>query len=234
MNQEKRLEEKNKIPAYHYAIVFILVSILGTWYEEILHLINNGYFQSRHGVLYGPFNPLYGAGAVVFLACLHRFKEWYHIWTYGAILGGFFEYMASVLQQIFTGSVSWDYSDRITNVDGRTTVLYAIFWGFLALVLVKGLYPLIVKWLDRVPKKYAQIVTRGFMIFLTLNMLLSYTVLIRQGLRWKGYDPVTPIGRFYDKYYTDERIQKRFPNMRLNCGVGDGCQIPAPNNARDK
>lgn len=223
MNQAKPLTKK--IPMYHYGVVFIVVSVLGTWYEEILHLVNNGYFQSRHGVLYGPFNPLYGAGAVIFLAVLYRLEEWYHIWTYGAILGGFFEYMASVLQQIFTGSVSWDYSARITNVDGRTTVLYSIFWGFLALVLVKGLYPLIVRWLVRVPKNYSQLVTRGFMIFLTFNMVLSYTVLIRQGLRAKGYEPVSPVGKFYDRYYTDERIQKKFPNMRLQCGVGNDCNI---------
>ena len=234
VNQENRLNKGRRIPAYHYAVVFILGSIIGTWYEEILHLVNNGYFQSRHGVLYGPFNPLYGAGAVFFLACLYRFKEWYHVWTYGAILGGFFEYMASVLQQVFTGSVSWDYTDRITNIDGRTTVLYSIFWGFLALVLVKGLYPLMVKWLDRVPKNYGQLVTRVFMIFLTLNMLLSYTVLIRQGLRAKGYEPVTPIGQFYDWYYTDEKIQEKFPNMRLQCNVGDGCEVPVPESKKDR
>jgi uncharacterized membrane protein len=215
----------NGFSRYKLSLIFILGSVLGTWYEEIMHYINHGFYQNRSGVMYGPFNPLYGVGILLMIVLLNRVDKWYHCITYGAILGGTLEYFASLLQEFFTGSVSWDYSSKLTNIDGRTTVLYAFVWGILGLFLAKVFYPLISKGIEQLPVALGKGSTVMVMIMLILNMSLSYSALIRQGLRAKGYEPLTPVGSFYDRYYTNERISKLFPNMSLlptNKETGDG------------
>ena len=53
-------------------IIFVLGSFLGVIYEEIIgcvkhyHIYKEFLWETRQGVIYGPFNPLYGA-AIVFI-----------------------------------------------------------------------------------------------------------------------------------------------------------------------
>ena len=200
---------------YKLSLIFIVGSIIGTWYEEIMFYMKHGGYESRSGVMYGPFNPLYGLGILLMVLALNRIRKWYHCITYGAILGGTLEYFSSLLQELFTGSVSWDYSQKLTNIDGRTTVLYAVFWGVLGLVIAKVIYPYLSKGIEKIPVTFGKIMTISIVGMLIINMFISYSALIRQGLRARGYDPITPLGEFYDQYYTDSRISELFPNMSL-------------------
>lgn len=218
MNQatdQKRIFAQGRC-GYKYCLIFIIGCLIGTWYEEILTLIRTGHYENRSGVMYGPFNPVYGAGMLLMVIVIGRIEKWYHAITYGAILGGTLEYLLSLLQEIFTGAVSWDYSNKITNIDGRTTVIYALFWGLLGFVIAKILYPFLSNLIEKLPYRFGKIMTITLMSFLILDMFVSYSALVRRGLRERGIEPFTPIGEFYDSYYTDERIQKLFPNMRLD------------------
>ncbi len=200
---------------YKMAWVFVLGCVLGTWYEEILTYVTTGVYESRAGVMYGPFNPLYGTGFVIAVLLLHRLKRWFSVVLVGAIVFGAFEYGANWAQEFFTGSVSWDYSELPLNILGRTTIHYALFWGLLAFVMVKGVYPIFSRLIERFPHRIGLAVTWFFIVFLSLNMFVSYSALIRQGLRVRGVEPFTPLGEFYDDYYTDEKISELFPNMQL-------------------
>ena len=44
-------------------------------------------------------------------------------------------------------------------------------------------------------------------------MTVSWTALFRQTLRRQNKDPYTAVGRLYDQIYTDEFLEKSFPNM---------------------
>lgn len=39
------------------------------------------------------------------------------------------------------GTISWDYSDMPFNIDGRTSLAYAVVWGILGVIWVRELYP---------------------------------------------------------------------------------------------
>ena len=41
-------------------------SLIGYIVEMIVALVQNGHLESRQGVLYGPFTPVYGIGIIVF------------------------------------------------------------------------------------------------------------------------------------------------------------------------
>ena len=55
-------------------IFFLIGSLIGTYYEEILHLISHHEFELRQGVLWGPFNPIYGIGFANFIIFLVQYQ----------------------------------------------------------------------------------------------------------------------------------------------------------------
>ena len=85
--------------------IFVIGSIIGVLYEEILntvkiYLATGDIVQElRRGVIYGPFNPLYGLGAVLVVYLLVR-PNYSNIKTfiYGGLLGGIIEHSISLLQ----------------------------------------------------------------------------------------------------------------------------------------
>lgn len=200
--------------------IFLIGSIIGAYYEQILNLIKVFYstgdivWKYRRGVIYGPFNVIYGFGAVVLVKLLlSKERKWYEIIIYGALFGGIIEYLLNFLQEIFTHTVSWDYSDRFLNINGRTTIPYMLFWGLFSLFFLKCIYPPISNLIEKIPYKFGTIIMKIMLIFMIANMLISWTAIIRQSLRRNDVKPFTFVGRIYDKYYTDEFLMKYFPNM---------------------
>ena len=202
--------------------IYIIGSIFGVYFEQvrnlILHLYHNGeiFWEYRRGVIYGPFNPLYGIGAVVLVYLLLR-KPLSNLKTflYGSLIGGVVEYVVSFLQETFTGSTSWDYTGYIGNINGRTNIPYMLVWGLLAFFLVKIVYPLISKYIEKIPYNLGRLIVNSLHIFMFFNYFLSFGAIIRQGLRRKGYKAVTFLGDFFDKCYPDSFLRLRFPNMKF-------------------
>ena len=124
---------------YKLCWVFFICCFLGVVIETIFCFIASGRLSQRTGLVWGPFNLIYGFGAVLLTISLQRLrgKNDRYIFVGGAIIGGAFEYFCSWLQETVTGTVSWDYSGMPFNLNGRINLLYCIFWGVLALVWVK-------------------------------------------------------------------------------------------------
>lgn len=201
-------------------LIFVIGSIFGALYEQILNLITtylqtgNLVWELRRGVIYGPFSPIYGAGAVLLVYFLAK-PNYSNLKTFilGALGGGAFEYLISFLQETFTHTVSWDYSDHFLNINGRTTIPIMIAWGILAFVLIEYVYPWLSKWIESFPYRFGVLFTRILVVFLVFDMTVSWTALFRQTLRRQNKDPYTAVGRLYDQIYTDEFLEKSFPNM---------------------
>lgn len=201
-------------------VIFLIGSIIGAYYEQIVNLVKvyystgNFVWEYRRGVIYGPFNVIYGLGAVILVKLLlSKERKWYQIVIYGALFGGIIEYAISFLQETFTHTVSWDYSDRFLNINGRTTIPYMIFWGLFSLFFTKCIYPFVSNLIEKIPYRMGMVITKVMVIFMIINMLVSWTAIIRQTLRRNDIRPFTFVGRLCDKYYTDEILIKYFPNM---------------------
>ena len=46
-------------------------------------------------------------------------------------------------------------------------------------------------------------------------MFISWTALFRGAMRKSDIEPITPIGRLYDKIYPDSVLSKHFPNTEF-------------------
>lgn len=217
--------KKNKIFAEGYSgkklfLIFVIGSIFGALYEQILNLVKiylktgNIVWELRRGVIYGPFSPIYGLGAVLIVYFL--IKPNYSkikIFIYGSLLGGTFEYTISLLQEIFTHTTSWDYSNHFLNINGRTTIPFMIVWGLFTLIFAKLVYPFLSNSIEKIPLNIGNIIFYILLIFLIIDMFISWTALIRSALRRNDFKPLTPVGRIYDKVYPDEVLEEKFPNM---------------------
>lgn len=198
---------------YKLALCFLLGSVIGVVYEELITLFKYGEFQTRRGVLYGPFNPLYGLAFISVIYLLQRFKSPIKIFVFGGLYGMLFEIIAGGIQLLFFGSRSWDYSGQFMNIMGFTSPFYGLVWGIFAIIIMKGIYPITSKYIEKIPVKPGKIITNILFASLMLNLALTTCVLARQSLRHQGVEPLTFIGEFIDEYYPDEVIKKHFPDM---------------------
>ena len=118
---------------YKLFLICFTGSFAGVIVEIIWCLIRNGYIESRSGLVYGPFNLLYGFGAVAMTMALYKYRNRSSSISFagGMIMGSVVEYLCSWGQEMVLGSRSWDYSDMPFNLNGRICLLYSVFWGIL-------------------------------------------------------------------------------------------------------
>ncbi len=221
------IKEKDKTFAkgicfYKLFWIFLLGSIFGAYYEQILNLFIHYHYhhelvwQLRRGVFYGPISPIYGIGAVLFaILLLRKEKTNFQIFLEGAFIGGTFEYLLSFFQETLFHTISWDYSNDFLNINGRTTIPFMIVWGLLALLFAKVVYPFLSNVIESYPKKFSYILTHTIIFLLLLDFGISWGALFRQRLRIDGIPPITRIGTFFDKHYDDETLKKYTINMKI-------------------
>lgn len=192
--------------------IFLVGCVFGCLIEMINHYISHGDWVSRKGLIYGPLNPVYGFGAVIFTVFLVRIKNPVWIFVGGMLLGGGFEYLCSFIQEHVFGTISWDYSHKPFNIGGRTTLSYMFIWGVLALIFVKGIYPFISNLLEKMPIKIGNILTICLLIFLIIDAIISITACLRYKERQENIPPSNNVEVFLDKHYPDNRIDEIFEN----------------------
>ena len=129
----------------------MLGGLVGTVCETLLNLARGRGFVYCNGSIFTPFNFVYGVGAIVIVLGLGNFQKWWQVYLIGAAGGGIVEYALSFLEEIVLGTRSWDYSGKLLNINGRTTLPYMAFWGLLCLAVVFVVYDPLDVWLDTLP-----------------------------------------------------------------------------------
>lgn len=205
----------------HIILFFTIGCIFGTYWEEIMHLVTSFVstgvpeWESRRGLVYGPFSPVYGIGAVLIylLFYLPKLKA-AACFVGGAIFGGALEFGLSVLQEWIFGTISWDYSDRLLNICGRTTIPYMIVWGGLVMIFVQWVYPYIDRVYNQIQTKNVNRICMVLAVFLAFDISMSVAATLRQTMRRAGDPADTRIEIFLDNRFPDERMKQIYSNMR--------------------
>lgn len=197
--------------------VFVFGCFIGYIVEILMVMINKGHFVNKQGMIYGPFNQVYGLGALIFTICLYKFRHSnrYILFIISSLVGGTFEYICSYSQEVIFKSESWDYSTFPLSFNGRTNPLHAMFWGFLGLIFISFVIPQIVRVINKIPDKWVNVISRCLLIFMLLNMLISAAAVLRQIERKNGDEPSNSVEEFLDKQYNDDYLKKIYPNMKF-------------------
>ena len=128
------------------------------------------------------------------------------------LIGGIIEYLCSFLQEKIFGTVSWDYSNWILNINGRTTLIHCTYWGLAGLLYISLIEPIIPKIEEIIQKNTIRIVTVGVAILMVFNLTISSMAAIRQKERKYNIEATSNIDIFLDKNYPDEYMDKIFAN----------------------
>ena len=205
----------NGLNYYKLFWIFFIGCILGVVVELLNCLYTLHTLESRSGVIYGPFNPVYGFGAVALTLalCWIPKKNLLVIFLVGAISGGVVEYLCSFIQELCFGTVSWNYGSQALNFNGRTSIKVCIYWGLLSILWIRMIYPLLSTLIEKIPNGIGKPLTIALTVFLVLDMAISGLAVYRQMERKNGIPANNSIAQFLDQHYPDERLKKLYPNM---------------------
>ena len=192
--------------------IFVIGSVFGFFAEMLYGIVYTRTFVMRQGLVYGPFVQIYGIGAVAYYLLSTKVKDPKQAFFTGMIMGGMLEYLCSFFQEIFFGTISWDYSNMFMNFNGRTCFLYCFYWGMIAVIFLKIIYPWLEKIEPLIRKKAIRIFTVFFMIFMTFDIVISCMAGNRQQERRKQIPPKNRIDVFLDQTYPDEYLDRVYNN----------------------
>ena len=225
---EKLAEERDaqKGPRYfrlNYALLFWLFfigSILGLGLETIYHLVVFGGWESRAGLVWGPFSPIYGSGACILTLLLNRYyyKHDLIIFLISMAIGSVIEYCTSFGMEVLWNAVAWDYSGTFGSINGRTNFMFGMMWGLLGLFWVRILFPVLKKGFSLIDLKKAATVSLTWImsLFMLFNIVVSCLALERQSERLDNIPAHTRIDQLIDKHFPNEWMEKRFENMTVS------------------
>ena len=202
---------------YKLLLICFVGSFAGVVMEMIWCVLRYGFIESRAGLVYGPFNLLYGAGAVLLTLALFRFRNRGPVWSFlgGFLVGSALEYVCSWAQEALLGSRSWDYSAMPLNVNGRICLMYSTFWGSLGVLWIKDLSPRMAKWILKIPNRLGRPLTWAVTAFLIFNSLVSAVAVARWAERVNGEPASGAFEEFVDRRFPDERLERVFANMKF-------------------
>lgn len=196
--------------------LFALASMAGFLLESAESLVSLGYVQNRQGLLYGPFTPVYGAGAVALAllwpALRHRGKAF--CFLAAALVGTGVEYLWSWGQERWFGAVFWDYHHFPLHLDGRVNLPFALFWGLLGLAFWQWVWPRFSHCQSAASRYGVGLVSVVLTLLLLSDGILSAAALYRQAQRQEQAAAVSPLALYLDEVWPDEALARRFPTMR--------------------
>ncbi len=202
--------------------IFVVASLLGDGMETIVHVlvVDPGQWQDRAGLLFGPFSPIYGCGAVLMTLFLNRFYKSNIILIFfvSAVIGGAFEYFVSVFMQYTFGAVAWDYTGQWRSIGGRTCGWAMGCWGLLGVLWIKLLLPLMLKLVNLIPWNWRYGVTVVAALFMVVDCVMSLQAYDCWYERLSNDPVVTPIQHFYADYFDNTFMEDRFQSMTLHPG----------------
>ena len=130
-----------------------------------------------------------------------------------AVVGALFEYVCSWVQEMAFGTVSWEYSNEPLNLNGRTSLSFAVMWGVLGLVFMKHVLPFLERHIERLPVKAGTIITWILIVLMVLDIVISAAAVRRQTDRHNGVPSTNIITEFLDNHYPDSFLKLIYPNM---------------------
>lgn len=205
---------------YKLTALFFIGAFLGDITETVFCLITTGKLMSRSSVVYGPFSIVWGLGCSLLTLFLYRYrgKSDRYIFMAGTLLGGAYEYICSIFTELVFGTIFWDYSGFAFNLGGRINLLYCFFWGIAAVVWLKVIYPVLSRWIEKIPKRFGTVLFNILIVFMLINMAVSSLALSRYTERHTTDTPeteISPLDDFLDRHFDDERIERIYPNAKL-------------------
>lgn len=146
-------------------ICFFCYSILGWLYEVLLGIFVFHLGFVNRGFLSGPYCPVYGFGALLFIVLLWKIKDKkilkgrcnitpIIIFLLIIIITTAVELVTSYVMEFAIGEWLWDYHDYAFNFEGRVALETSIRFGIGGMIILYILQPFLQNKIQRINNKY--------------------------------------------------------------------------------
>ena len=214
---ENKQEKNNLKQILWYLIIF---SIIGLIIETTFGYLTTGILESRKGLIWGPFCPVYGVGATILIILLEKYKNSpIKLFIAGGIIGNAIEYGLSYLLEAMYGTRFWDYSYINWNLNGRICIKYSIFWGILSVLLILFVKPYIDKIINKIPD--TKTINSIIIIYIIIDCIATvWSINTYQNRVVAEYYDIekneqNKLKNYIEKtLFSNEKMKKTFPNLR--------------------
>lgn len=168
-------------------IYFVLYAIFGWLYEVFLEVVVYKWGFSNRGVLFGPYCPVYGFGALAFIFTVYPiiknkkgWKKWLWVpvvFLLCMLIATAIELVTSYICEWTMGSWPWQtYADYKINFQARIALSPSIRFGLGGVAFLYLIQPLYEKITDKLGRKKINIVAIIMAIILIIDMIYTFFI----------------------------------------------------------
>ena len=175
----------NKI--FEMFLFFYIVSVIGWIYEVFLEVVVYRWGFSNRGVLFGPYCPVYGCGALAMIICLGWLMERkirlfklnitpFLVFIGIVIVTTTIELKSRYIMEFTVGSFMWDYTRFSFNFQGRIALNPSIRFGIGGMVILYVLYPLFKKATNYLGTRKTNIISGSLAFTMVIDFLFTFVI----------------------------------------------------------
>lgn len=162
----------------YYLNCFFIYSFIGFIYENIIEFVRGK--KTGSGMLYGPFTPIYGIGALLILVIskfifnilnLNKVLEVIIIVLSLTIILTVLEWIGGILIEKIFHVTFWNYSNFKFHIGKYVALEVSFIWALGSLLVIYVLQPLINKFIFSIPSY----VTYILIIILTIDLVVTFS-----------------------------------------------------------
>lgn len=204
---------------YQVIIIFFVGCMAGLLLEEIWMLATAGLTENRVGLVWGPFSPLYGTGAVLLtVLCFemrkHNARSW-QIFLISAAVGGGLEQITGWGMETLFDAESWTYLYLPDHITQWVAWRFLFFWGLLGLVWCRSIMPKLLYKIGMPTSQRQVLFVTLVAVYLVADIGMTLVCFDRMTARDAGVPAANAFERWVDTNYTDEFIAGRFQNLKI-------------------
>ncbi len=206
---------------YQLIVIFLIASVLGLVLETVYTFVVFGIVESRVGLVWGPFSPLYGVGAVLLTVCLWsvRDRAWWQVFLLSAVLGGALEQAAGWSMAHFADAQSWTYLGLPDHITQWVAVRFLVMWGVVGLAWCKLIMPELIYRIGEPDTRQQKVIVGMLGAFLALDIAMTFACFYRAAERAHDMPADGPFEAYVDAHFGDAFMARKFENMRIGADL---------------
>lgn len=176
------MKKLTKTDIKKYFLYFLMYAIIGWIYEVFLEVVVYRWGYSDRGVLTGPYCPVYGVGALLFIFLIyHLIKDKPLkrklimipvVFILCALSATILELITSYICELVMGSWPWQtYVDYKYNFQGRIALSPSLRFGLGGVLFLYLLQPLFEKFVKKLKRKKLNIVFNIAVTIFTIDLI---------------------------------------------------------------
>ena len=181
------MEDKKKFNFWNYVVWFTFYSVIGWCYEVFLEVVVYKWGFTNRGVLFGPYTPVYGFGALAFLLLVYpiiRNKKGGKklaflpvVFALCMLIATAIELGTSYILEAVIGSWPWQtYADYAINFQARIALSPSIRFGLGGVLFLYVLQPLFEKICEKLGEKRVRTLAIVFLVMFAVDCVYTFAL----------------------------------------------------------